>query len=146
MRLSLGFLLVVGLTFADLTAAAAKDRTWQKGLLLDTQQSTASGGAVTIPVGGTPPTTVNGVVFPGQSPTLFTVPLDQTVEILTIKGADNIVYAASRPIGSSLAALQLVVSDPITYAIDGNKLFVQTEDKGKLKEHRFVIIKRTREP
>lgn len=121
----------------------AADRQWQRGYWRDSELQTVQAGSVTIPIGGTPPTTVAGVTVQGTPPTLLTFPSSGTVQAVVIDGDDGITYTAVRQVR---AAWPVVVNDEITFAVDGERLYTKDSGKPGTKEFWFKIVKRVRRP
>jgi hypothetical protein len=111
---------------------------WLKGKLRDVQLSSDGAVGVSIPVGGTPPSTVAGVTIPGTAPTYINVSEDSTAQILTIDGPDGLRYVAR----SNRHLEGLIVNDPIDFAVEGRFLFVRGVKKGK--EYKLLLTKTIR--
>lgn len=135
---------IVTLVLCELAVGtlAAKNRAWQTGHWRDSQIQVSDGGAISIPIGGTPPSTVAGVTMPGTAPMYFSFPMTGTVQIVTVEGADGLLYVASRPI---TRAWPVIVNDPITFAIEWDRLYTQGNGADPKKEFWFQIVKRIRQ-
>jgi hypothetical protein len=126
---------------SGIIVVTAKERTWQIGHWRDSQLESQNGGAVSIPIGGTAPTTVAGVTIQGTAPTYISIPVTGTVQIVTVEGPDNMVYVASRAVGR---AWPVIVNDEIIFAVEGDRLYTKGNGADPKKEFWFGIVKRVR--
>lgn len=132
-------LLLVGvLLMSALSSVWAADHAWQHGVLRDLQFSSSAGGAISLPIGGTPATTVAGVTIPGTAPTYLSIPTTDEQQYVTIDGPDGLRYIARwrRRLKS------LIINDPIEFVVEGESLFVKGSKPGDAFKLRMVSTTR----
>jgi len=132
---------ITALVLVGSVALLAKDRPWQQGHWRDSELQTVSGGTLSIPIGGTPPSTVAGVTIAGTAPTYLSIPTTGTVQVVQIDGDDGMTYIAVRPVSRPWP---VIVNDPITFAIENDRLYTKGNGADPMKEFWFTIVKRIR--
>ena len=100
---------------------AAADHAWQSGTLREVRVGSTDGGAVSIPIGGTPPTTVAGVTIAGTAPMYLSFPMTAETEFFTIDGPSGMRYVAR----SNRHLKGFVINDPIDFTVERDNVFVR---------------------
>ena len=137
-------LIVLVLLLASCPVFAA-DHVWQQGLLRDLHVGSAADGALSVPIGGTPPSTVAGVTIPGTAPTYVSVPITDEQQYVTIDGPDGLRYVArTRPRLIHKGVGPSIINDPITVAVEGTHLYVLGQKPGQV--HKLSLVSTTRLP
>ena len=134
MRVLLALLLVTALA-GPATTISASEHQWQGGIWRDIQQVTQDGGAISIPVGGLQPYTVNGITVPGAPPTYISIPTAAQTEYVTIDGPAGLRYVAAW----RRHFTGVIVNDPIDFAVEGQHLYVRGTKAGQA--HKLTIVK-----
>lgn len=117
---------------------AAADHAWQSGTLREVRVGSTGGGAVSVPIGGTPPTTVSGVTFPGVAPTYISIPMTAELEFLTIDGPNGMRYVARSP----RHLKGFIINDPLDFTIEGDNVFVRGPKPNQSTKLRLVSTTR----
>jgi hypothetical protein len=113
---------LVTLLLLTAPSASAADRHWVTGTLRDVQLASTSGGAVTLPMGV------------GLNAPAITIPLD-AAEVVSIE-VEGLRYVASW----EGRLRNPVINDPVTFAIDGRRLFLRLGGK----THKLTLVKTIR--
>jgi hypothetical protein len=102
---------------------------WQPGIWRDIRVVSGTPGAMTLPVGGSPPVTIGNTTVPGTAPMYLTVPIDDKAEYVTIDGPDRLRYVArwrKRFKG-------VIINDPVEFSLEGDHLFIRGSKGEALK-------------
>lgn len=121
------------------TPLAGAERHWQQGVLRDLQLVPENGGAISVPVGGTAPTTVAGVTIQGTAPTYLSFPMSGELQYVTIDGPGGLRYVARWP----LRLTATIINDPIDFAVEGDYVYVKGDKHAESKK-RLRLVSTTR--
>lgn len=99
---------------------SAKERQWLKGTWRDIQAVTVNNGTVSLPTG-------LGVYI--------NLPLNDATEVVTIDGPNGLQYIAT----ADRHLVGVIVNDPLDFFVDGSRLYIPGDKKGK--EYKLTIVK-----
>jgi hypothetical protein len=136
----------LGLFLGALAVGESADHVWQRGTWRGLQSTTTvSGGAISLPVGGTPPTTMIGalgipITTPGTPATYITIPTTGADHHYAVDGPDGFRYVARTP----REFATVIVNDPIEFSVEGKTLYLKG---AKPKDvYRLTLVSTTRLP
>lgn len=120
-------LVLVMLAVALCAGGQTKSRNWQKGTLVESEQSKVQEGS-------TRNTTTNG----GANTTATTTPNYETYQTYTIDAGQKIYVAREHLLFSWSKPASATVGEPVKFAVEKGKLYLMGDDG---KEHKTTLVK-----